>query len=345
MVEEQFGDFFMNILFIGLGSIGQRHLRNIKKIHPKSKIFAFRRKFKTPLLNNNNKILKSSIKKKFKITYLDNLKNLDQYKINIGVICSPSSLHVEESIFLLRKKINIFVEKPLGSNLKNLNLLKRIARKSKKTAMVGFQLKFCPMIKYLQNIILTRKYGNINFISIHHGEHIKNFHKYENYKDLYASKKKLGGGVVLTQIHEIDYLLFLLKNFKLKKLNSISHKISDLKIDVEDFSSSIFSFQNQKGDKVICNLSLNYLEIPRKRKINLIFEKAKIEADLIKQQIIIYKNEKIKIIKKFKYKRNDLFINEMKYFLDKVKNKSKVDEIYGISNAIESLRLALQIKN
>ena len=30
MVEEQFGDFFMNILFIGLGSIGQRHLRNIK---------------------------------------------------------------------------------------------------------------------------------------------------------------------------------------------------------------------------------------------------------------------------------------------------------------------------
>ena len=35
----------------------------------------------------------------------------------------------------------------------------------------------------------------------------------------------------------------------------------------------------------------------------------------------------------------------MKYFLDKVKNKSKVDEIYGISNAIESLRLALQIKN
>ena len=31
-------------------------------------------------------------------------------------------------------------------------------------------------------------------------------------KDSYTSKKKLGGGVVLTQIHEVDYLNFFFLN-------------------------------------------------------------------------------------------------------------------------------------
>ena len=35
-----------NFLFIGLGSIGQRHLRNLKKINKNFKFFAIRKKKK-----------------------------------------------------------------------------------------------------------------------------------------------------------------------------------------------------------------------------------------------------------------------------------------------------------
>ena len=42
----------MNILILGLGSIGQRHLRNLKLIEPKSNFYAIKsnRKKNTPLL-------------------------------------------------------------------------------------------------------------------------------------------------------------------------------------------------------------------------------------------------------------------------------------------------------
>ena len=53
----------MNILILGLGSIGQRHLRNIKKTYPNAKIFALRKKYTTPLLNNKNIVIKGDIKK------------------------------------------------------------------------------------------------------------------------------------------------------------------------------------------------------------------------------------------------------------------------------------------
>ena len=45
----------MNILFFGLGSIGQRHVRNILKVKKKVKFYALRKSYSTPLLNSKNK--------------------------------------------------------------------------------------------------------------------------------------------------------------------------------------------------------------------------------------------------------------------------------------------------
>ena len=47
-------------------------------------------------------------------------------------------MHVDESITLLKQNINIFVEKPLGSSLKNINKLNKLALKSKKFRWSGF---------------------------------------------------------------------------------------------------------------------------------------------------------------------------------------------------------------
>lgn len=66
----------MNILILGLGSIGQRHLRNLKKISPKINIFALRKKYLTPMLNNNNRIIKGDLKKKYSLKYINNLNEI-----------------------------------------------------------------------------------------------------------------------------------------------------------------------------------------------------------------------------------------------------------------------------
>ena len=60
---------------------------------------------------------------------------------------------------------------------------------------------------------------------------------YINYAESYASKKELGGGVVLTQIHEIDYLIYLFQDIYFQ--DSMVGKFSDLNIDVEDIAFSL----------------------------------------------------------------------------------------------------------
>ena len=56
----------MNFLFIGLGSIGQRHLRNLINIYPKSKIYVIRKKYKVPSLSIKNKPINLNLQKKTK---------------------------------------------------------------------------------------------------------------------------------------------------------------------------------------------------------------------------------------------------------------------------------------
>ena len=73
----------MNILIIGLGSIGQRHLRNLKLIKPKSNFYAIKsnRKRTTPLLNNFNQVLKGDIQKKYSLKYFKSISEIYKKKI------------------------------------------------------------------------------------------------------------------------------------------------------------------------------------------------------------------------------------------------------------------------
>ena len=72
----------MNILIIGLGSVGQRHLRNIRLVlkNKKFQIYALRRKFFTPLLSNKNIPINGNIEKKFNIELDHNLPILIKSK-------------------------------------------------------------------------------------------------------------------------------------------------------------------------------------------------------------------------------------------------------------------------
>ena len=77
----------INILFIGLGSIGQRHIRNLKKIlKDKVNFFAFRKKKRKILLNHLGEKISGSVEEKYSISILHDLKKINDNKIDIVFI-------------------------------------------------------------------------------------------------------------------------------------------------------------------------------------------------------------------------------------------------------------------
>lgn len=327
----------INILFFGLGSIGQRHIRNILKLRIKNvNLFAYRFKKQNILLNEKNKKIKGKISVKYKIKEVN---NLNDYKFDIVFITNPSSLHCKSILRLSKQKnLYIFIEKPIDTKLYNIRKVLSLSKKNKFNLFVACNLRFNDGFQILNNLIKKNTLGKINYTVVKSGLNIRDFHTYEDYRKSYTSIKRLGGGINFTSVHEID----LIKNIfdKTKILKSITDKISNLKVNVPDFSTSIFE-NYYKTNKLYTIMMLDHFQINEERYVKIIAQKGEIFWDLIKNKIKI-SGKKTKLLNLNKNK-NSMYMNQIKYFFKLYKNKKPVPSKYNEKNGIECLKLALKM--
>ena len=331
----------MKVLFIGLGGIGQRHLRNLIQINKKIDLYAYRVLKNDIEVDNQLNATKSvNIEKKYNIKLIKSLNEINKIKPEITFICNPSSMHIKSSIVAARSGSNIFIEKPLSNSFIGIDELKKILRAKKNHAYVGYQLRFNPVIKKLKKIVDKKIIGNIVSVRSEVTEYMPGFHKYENYKKSYASLKKLGGGVILTQIHEIDYLQWIFG--PPKNIYALGGKLSNLEIDVEDSASLLMSC-DKGGVSIPINLYIDFLQKNNRRNCIVYGTKGRIEADLKNLSLELIQDNKL--IKKFSWKsfdRNQQFIQQLKHFLKVVENKEK--PLVDFNEGLKSLKIALAAK-
>ena len=74
------------------------------------------------------------------------------------------------------------------------------------------------------------------------GEYLPDWHPWEDYRRSYSSRNDLGGGVVLTLCHPLDYLRTFFG--EVKSLWGKTGRISDLEIEVEDHAEIIMEFSS-----------------------------------------------------------------------------------------------------
>ena len=329
-----------NILFIGLGSIGQRHFRNLKKIGKNFKFFAVRKKNNSPKLDINNKVIGDKfLSHKNEITEITRTVSK---KINFHSIfvCNPSSMHLKTSLLYGKKTKNLFIEKPLSNNLRNINKLRKFIELNKINCALGFQLRYHPYLKKIKDIIDKENLGKIKKVYLRNSHYLPYHHKYEDYKNGYAAKKSLGGGVILCFTHEIDYANYLFG----KPLNvfcSGGNK-SKLKLDVEDFANIKINYTLKKNNFLV-QIDLDFIERIEKRYCKIFFEKGYIYWDLKKDNLTVKKKNKSKIKLKSIFKnRNDLFLKQLKDVMNSFKKRTK--PLSNIHNGVSSLQVAMAAK-
>tara|TARA_A100001011_G_scaffold400441_1_gene515016 strand:+ start:1730 stop:2668 length:939 start_codon:yes stop_codon:yes gene_type:complete len=307
----------MRILICGLGSIGQRHLDNLINLGYKDILIVSARKF---------------IPVKFKKIQI--FKTIDEalkMKIDLAIVCNPTHLHEITAIKLIKKNINIFLEKPVGYNRKKLVTLKNIIKKYPNNInMVGYMMRFHPAMKIIKNILKKKSLGQIFHFNFMWGEYLPYWHKNENYKKSYAANKSMGGGAALTLSHDLDLAKYLFG--EVKQVNIIKSKINSLKINAESAVDILVEFRGN----IIGNIHLDYLQKKPTRKLNIYGTDGVLEFDYYKNELSINKLKSLKIKKFKKFKRNDLFVEEIKYFISAIKNKKRIQP--NIVSSFEMLK-------
>lgn len=332
----------MKALFFGLGGIGQRHLRNLRQLCPDSQLAAYRVKGRTFEVDKDLQPDYSiDIIKKYDIEVFSSFDAALSFKPDIAIVANPTCYHVETTTRLVESEIPVFLEKPISHSREGLDSLLEKVGKRKACVMVGYMMRFHPCVQKLKEMISEQRIGRLYSVTSIINSYMPEWHCYESYEALYAGRRDLGGGVILTEIHEIDLLCWLFG--KPKRLWCLGGNYSSLGIDVED-SVTVMMEQINEGSPFTTTATLSFAQRYPMRCMTLLGEDGAIVWDIIRSELTLDDEEHgvHDVFKLADFDRNDLFLSELDHFLKCVETGKQPDT--SLEKVIEGHETALLMK-
>jgi predicted dehydrogenase len=325
----------MKALVIGLGGVGQRHVRNLRAlVGPELELIAYRVRRDTPVLTDRLTVeVDANLETKYGIRTYTDLSAALAERPGVALVCNPTSLHLETACAAAEAGCHLLIEKPLSHDLVGVDDLISTVERKGVVALVAYQWRFHPLLTRVRALLEAGALGQIAAVQAEIGELLTDWHPYEDYRRMYAARRDQGGGVVLTQSHEMDYLLWLFG--APSRIFAIGGRRSTLDIDVEDTAAVLMEVN---GFPV--QLSQDYIQRPARRRLRIVGDKGNIVADLLAPRLQVFRRGELIEDARFEgFSRNDMFLNEMRHFLDCVAGRAS--PLISLREGAISLRMAM----
>lgn len=334
----------MKILFVGLGSIGQRHLRNVRRIYGDTvDILAYRVRRLSQTFSDDMKIREGiDLEREFNIRVYTDYAEALEMKPDVVFVTNITAKHIECAIEAAKAGCDIFMEKPLSDGFNRVQELVDTVKKNNCILYMGYQNRYHPCIQYTKKILTDGVLGRILSADNEFSERLTTMHTYEDYRQTYMARKDMGGGPILNlQIHSLDYLQWLLGTPV--SVFTVIPQSSGLDIDVEASASSLYEFKTDNGDTIPVYSHTDFFQFPPVHILKIVGEKGRIEADLNKANCRLYIEGELKEEKTFEgFVRNDMFIIELKELMEHVKQRTQPEA--NLTQGIIGLKMALAAK-
>jgi len=323
----------MKILVVGCGSIGQRHIQNLKKISD-VEIVACRMKGEI-----------KEIEEKFDVKTVCGLDKGLAQNPDAVLITTPTSTHIPVALKTAENNCHLFIEKPLSHNLEGVKKLIRSVNEKQLSCIVGYNRRFHPGLKLIKEFLEKKVIGDIVSARVEAGQYLPEWHPSKDYRKEYFAKKSLGGGVLLDLSHEIDYIRWLLG--EVKEVFSFVSKLSHLEIETEDVAEILLRFKSG----AIGEVHLDYIQRFPFRSCQIIGDKGTLLCDFNENKVRLFsaKDKKWKVIlEDKKYDKNKMYVDEIKHFINCINRKKKpvIDEIDGkkVLEIVEAAKESTKLK-
>jgi predicted dehydrogenase len=308
----------MNILVVGGGSIGQRHVKNLKALGVSVAVVD---------VNPDRKPDFSSIEAACAADHFQ-----------AAFVCSPSRFHMEQATQCAERGMDLFIEKPLSHTLSGTKKLMKLTKLKNLVTMVGSNWKFYPSFQKMKELLDAGAIGKVLSARCEFGQYLPDWHPWEDYRKGYSANKKLGGGILL-DCHEFDYLPWFMGK-KVTKVFCMAATVSDLAIDVEDVAEAVLQFDGG----AIGEIHVDYIQRVYQRNFEFFGSDGTILWDTNWKKVVL--KSKINGEKEFPlsegYDVNTMYVEEVKHFLNCVEHRTET--ITPIEKGAEVLQLILAAK-
>lgn len=304
----------MRVCFVGAGSIGIRHIRNLVSVCKDRKQSAT-----IDLLRSTDRALPNDIKYVIDKEFMS-INELEQ-DYDFIFITNPTYLHYKTIDLLKTYSKHFFVEKPVVSDPSQD--IRKLSLPSDNLYYVACPLRYTKILRYVHDFIQTHKVFSVRAIS---SSYLPEWRPHVDYRKTYSADSAKGGGVCIDLIHEWDYLYSFFGKPDL--LFQLSGKFSDLEISSEDLAVYIAQYKT-----FLLELHLDYFGRKTERKLELYCEDGTYIFDIISNQV----TQNDRLVKTFEEEPNDKYVKELEYFFDVCSRKQ--DNSNDLYHAMEVLKI------
>jgi predicted dehydrogenase len=337
------------ILFAGTGSIGSRHIRNLKKAEEEFGI-----NIEIHAIKHSDGFIYDDIEPLITKVFTD-VSQLPEEKYDAVFITNPTNKHTETIKNLSPHAKNLFIEKPIAatpedaetspslvtaspslvipakagiSNQHHSKAEPRQLQTNKTTTGVTYvaaPMRHTELYKALKQHVEKNPPIGARIIC---SSYMPNWQPGRNYKESFRVSESSGGGVDIDLIHELDYMTALFG--QPEKVQRAAGHYSALEMDACDVAAYIFTYPH-----MLCEVHLDFYGAKDKRTAEIYTNEDTITADFLARTLT---HEKFSEEVRFSLKK-DHYYEEIKYFL-KLITGEETNNINTVENAIQTLKLA-----
>jgi predicted dehydrogenase len=207
-------------LVVGCGSIGQRHIRNLVSLG--IKVLAF----------DPNPDAQSAAEESG-ATWVSMLGDALAFEPTAVLVCTPPHRHVEIGLLAVEAGAHLFVEKPISHELSDsLDQMLDAADRAGRVVMAGYNLRFHPGLMKLQSLADSGVAGELLTLRAEYGQYLPTWRPNADYRLGYFARESTGGGIILEESHEFDYVEWL--GGEVRSVFARAGTLSGLDIETED---------------------------------------------------------------------------------------------------------------
>ncbi len=282
----------MRALFVGLGSIGTRHLRNLTALCKEKEIplecWAWR---------SGKKELSDEVKGMLKGEFFELPQ---QQEWDMAFISNPTHLHAQALNWLKGKVGSFFIEKPIFESVDYS--LEELGLTQGQKAYVAAPMRWCGTFLALKEQLERLHPYSARVIC---SSYLPDWRPNVDYRQVYSAHKDMGGGVTIDLIHEWDYLVDLFG----EPLQCVNFKgtYSHLEIDSDDLSVYIAKYPT-----LLAEVHLDYFGRTYRRSIELFCKDGTVTADFGEGTLTLADGT----VEQYAEPVNRRYEREMEYFLN-----------------------------
>lgn len=244
------------------------------------------------------------------------------------IICVHTNLHYEMTKTALLHDKHVLVEKPFCLDIGQAEELISISEQKKKILMVGHVVRFMPPYIKLKQMIDSKEYGELEFLSM---SRFSGLPGWGQWLDKIVSEAS-GGALFDLVIHDIDFASYVLGLPSDIKCNYLPGAMSK-----HDYISAMWSYKNKNVHVKIEGGNTFHINFPFQAGYMARFERASILYTSLKGDVIrIADNDSVEEVPAGDAAMG--YYNEIEYFAECLKSNTQPNECMP-SSSLDTIQL------